>query len=151
MIPSFASFTTACIGVIIALFLFSRTPVSLSQAYCVPLDSPYTITTLNDSIPWAKCFRVHDGLFTDVSTEQYESSEGITYLDGWVLPGLIDAHGHPLQYGEMLASVSLYGAESTQDVKSRIKEYLRNHEGEGYGTQGMWLKGWGGIRPTLGV
>ena len=79
----------------------------------------------------------------------------ITFLDGYVLPGIIESHGHVLQYGEMLESVSLYGARSMGEVRARVKDFLKKHAGEGYGSRDKWLRGigwdqkyFGGVMPT---
>ncbi|EHK97583.1 putative amidohydrolase ytcJ [Glarea lozoyensis 74030] len=83
------------------------------------------------------------------------SEESITYLDGWTIPGIIESHGHHLQYGEMLESVLLYDAKSMKEVRGRIGEFLERHRGEGYGTRGKWIRGigwdqkyFGGVMPT---
>jgi Amidohydrolase family len=128
---------------------------SLASTYCVS-DPTSFILTLNDSLPRARCFSVQDGIFTDVFEEIQEvNGEQLKSLDGFALPGLIDSHGHILQYGEMLESVSLYGAESIPDVRTKIKEFLKKHQGEGYGSRGKWIRGigwdqkyFGGVMPT---
>jgi len=126
-----------------------------SILYCVPQNSPFTISTLNTSTPHPQCFRVHNGIFTEILDGFPPLEYAVTFLDGYVLPGLIESHGHILQYGEMLESVALYGAESIEEVKTRIKEFLATHEGEGYGTREKWIRGigwdqayFGGIYPT---
>lgn len=126
-----------------------------STLFCVSCDSPYFITTLNTSLPRAKCFRVSNGLFTEVLGGIPSTEDEITFLDGYVLPGIIESHGHILQYGEMLESVSLYGAQSINEVIIRILDFLKAHEGEGYGTREKWVRGvgwdqayFGGVMPT---
>ncbi|KAF8857701.1 hypothetical protein BDZ45DRAFT_803180 [Acephala macrosclerotiorum] len=128
-----------------------------SALYCVSDPSTTFITTLNASLPQAQCFRVRNGAFTEVLAKIPESEKNdITYLDGYVLPGIIESHGHILQYGEMLESVSLYDAKSMEEVRTRIQEFLKKHEGEGYGTRNKWVRGmgWdqrhfdGGVMPT---
>lgn len=124
--------------------------------YCVSNPSTFHITTLNISHPEARCFRVQDGVFTEILTEVPSSEQDkSTYLNGYVLPGIIESHGHILQYGEMLESVSLYDAKSMEEVRGRIKEFLAKHEGEGYGTRDKWVRGigwdqkyFGGVYPT---
>lgn len=99
---------------------------------------------------------MQNGLFTEiidnVSPLDYYSS---TVLSGYVIPGIIESHGHILQYGEMLESVLLYGAESVQEVRERIKTFLNEHDGEGYGGKDKWIRGigwdqayFGGVMPT---
>ena len=104
----------------------------------------------------AACFRVENGIFTEVlESETKTKGEKITYLDGFVLPGIIESHGHILQYGEMLESISLYGAESVAEMRTRIKDFLEAHKSEGYGTREKWIRGigwdqayFGGVMPT---
>jgi hypothetical protein len=128
---------------------------SNSSIYCVPKDSPFFISTLDSARPRAKCFQTQHGIFTNVSDEYPTSKDEIVFLDGYVLPGIIESHGHILQYGEMLESVSLFGAESIDQVRTRIKEFLKSHRGEGYGARDKWIRGvgwdqahFGGVMPT---
>ncbi|KUJ14355.1 uncharacterized protein LY89DRAFT_708723 [Mollisia scopiformis] len=120
--------------------------------YCVSPSSH--ITTLNTSLPHAKCIRVQNGVFTEILTS-IPNEKDITYLPGYIIPGIIESHGHILQYGEMLESVSLYDAKSMEEVRVRIREFLSRHEGEGYGTRDKWVRGigwdqkyFGGVMPT---
>jgi len=141
---------------LVASFIILEGKTSTSTLYCVSNPSSSHITTLNSSIPRAKCFRVKDGIFTDIFDDIPKTNdEEIKYLDGYVLPGLIDSHGHILQYGEMLESVLLYGADSVAEVRNRIKEFLKKHQGEGYGSREKWIRGigwdqayFGGVMPT---
>ena len=113
------------LAALVAGFIISDSKTS-STLYCVTNPSSH-ITTLSASIPQAKCFRVQNGVFTDVFEDVPKTNgEDVKSLDGYVLPGLIDSHGHILQYGEMLESVSLYGAESVSEVRARVKEFLEN-------------------------
>jgi len=140
---------------LVASFIISDGTASTSTLYCVSNPSSSPILTLNSSTPHAKCFRVQGGIFIDVLEEIPDTSEEIRSLDGYVLPGLIDGHGHILQYGEMLESVWLYGAESIAEVRRRIKKFLKKHQGEGYGSHDKWIRGigwdqkyFGGVMPT---
>jgi predicted amidohydrolase YtcJ len=141
---------------IVASLIISDSRSSTSTLYCVSNPSSSHIVTLNDSLPLAKCFRVQDGIFIDVLDEiPKNNGEEINSLDGYILPGLIDSHGHILQYGEMLESVLLYGAESITEVRIRIKDFLKKHSGEGYGSREKWIRGigwdqayFGGVMPT---
>lgn len=129
---------------------------SAPTLYCLSDPASSSITTLDPLLPKVKCFRVQDGLFTEVLTEAPNlKAEEVTFLDGHVLPGIIESHGHILQYGEMLESVSLYGSESLEEVRRRIKEFLKVHAGEGYGSREKWVRGigwdqafFGGVMPT---
>jgi len=141
---------------LVGSFIFGDAQSSKSNLFCVTDPTISYITTLTPSIPKAKCFRVENGLFTEVLAEVPDiDPAGITYLDGYVLPGIIESHGHILQYGEMLESVLLYEAGSIQEVRERIKTFLKQHEGEGYGTREKWIRGigwdqkyFGGVMPT---
>jgi hypothetical protein len=152
-LSAFAILTTALIALMASFMVTDKRD---STVYCVPNPSPYFITTLNASSPRAKCFRIEKGIFTEVlNYEPTSKSEKITRLDGFVLPGIIESHGHILQYGEMLESVSLYGAQSVAEIRSRIKDFLTLHKGEDYGTRKKWIRGigwdqayFGGIMPT---
>lgn len=123
--------------------------------YCVTQSSPYHISTLDASLPQAKCFRVQDGLITEVLEKPLGDEDTAIVLDGYVIPGIIESHGHILQYGEMLESVLLYGAESIEEVRSRVKSFLEAHPDEGYGSRKKWIRGigwdqayFGGVMPT---
>jgi hypothetical protein len=147
--------STALFALVASLILGNSTSSS-STLYCVSDPSTQHIETLNPSVPHAKCFRVGNGVFTEVLAEvptTYE--ETITNLDGWAIPGIIESHGHHLQYGEMLESVLLYDAKSVEEIRTRIIDYLERHKGEGYGTREKWIRGigwdqkyFGGVMPT---
>lgn len=156
-IPILAVLSAALLAIVASFVLqdSSSSTSSDSVLYCVPNDSPFFITTLNGSAPRARCFRTRDGVFEQVLEEAPSPSEDAKVLNGYVLPGIIESHGHILQYGEMLESVSLYGAESIEDVIARIKKFLNEHSGEGYGTREKWVRGigwdqahFGGVMPT---
>lgn len=141
---------------LVASFIIADSKSSTSTLYCVSSSSSSHVITLNSSLPVAKCFSVQDGVFTDVFEEiPNTNGEEMKFLDGYVLPGLIDSHGHILGYGEMLESVSLYGAESVGEIRNRIKDFLKKHVGEGYGSREKWIRGvgwdqkyFGGVMPT---
>lgn len=145
-----------CTAFIALVASFGLKDGSKSSLYCVPKNSPFFISTLNPAFSHAKCFRFQQGLFTDVLEKHPTSNEDeILLLNGYVLPGIIESHGHILQYGEMLESVSLFGTQSIDDVRTRIKDFLKTHEGEGYGTREKWIRGvgwdqthFGGVMPT---
>lgn len=130
-------------------------PEGGSQLYCVSPNSNQFITTLNSSAPRAKCFQVHDGLFSQILEEVPAGEKNIQWLDGFVLPGIIESHGHMLQYGEMLETVSLYDSKSVAEMRERIKIYLEERKDEGWGTRDKWIRGtgwdqkyFGGLMPT---
>ncbi|KAE9370588.1 hypothetical protein N431DRAFT_426953 [Stipitochalara longipes BDJ] len=151
-----AGILAACFIALVASLIISDGKSSSSTLYCVSNPTSFHIITLNSSIPRAKCFRVKNGAFAEVFGEVPKvNGEDVQLLNGFVLPGLIDSHGHILQYGEMLESVSLYGAESIAEVRSRIKDFLKKHQGDEYGSREKWIRGigwdqkyFGGVMPT---
>lgn len=79
----------------------------------------------------------------------------IKWLDGYVIPGIIESHGHMLQYGESLQSVNLHGSKSVGEMRERIKTWLNEHRGQGFGSKLQWVRGngwdqknFGGVWPT---
>jgi len=143
----------ALLATVLSNLLFTS---SKSVLYCV--SPSHVITTLDPTLPHAKCFRVLDGVFTEVLTEVpvvKDEGNDIVTLDGYVVPGIIESHGHILQYGEMLESVLLYDSKSVEEVIARIKSFLQEHAGEGYGSREKWIRGigwdqafFGGVMPT---
>lgn len=160
-LTALAVLITALIALVISSMLVAKHDSTKSTLYCASRTSPSFIETLDSDSKGrpqvAQCFRVEKGIFTEILDSQAKAKkdEEITYIDGFVLPGIIESHGHILQYGEMLESVSLYGAESVAEIRTRIKEFLNAHEGEGYGTRYRWIRGigwdqayFGGVMPT---
>jgi hypothetical protein len=159
--PQFAGTTlllvlsTTLLALVASLILGTSTSSS-STVYCVSDPTTQHIETLNPSVSYAKCFRVENGVFTEVLASVPTTDEApITYLDGWAIPGIIESHGHHLQYGEMLESVLLYDAKSVEEIRTRVLEFLERHKGEGYGTKEKWIRGigwdqkyFGGVMPT---
>ncbi|KAH9206251.1 amidohydrolase family-domain-containing protein [Leptodontidium sp. 2 PMI_412] len=147
--------STAFLALVASLML-AESKFSNPTLYCLSNPASSSITTLNSSVPHAQCFRVQDGLFTEVLAENPGGKdEEVLFLDGYVLPGIIESHGHILQYGEMLESVLLYGADSMEEVRRRIRAFLETHKGEGYGSREKWIRGigwdqafFGGVMPT---
>ena len=146
----------ALIPTLLTTFIPTLFASPISVLYCA--SESHFITTLEPGFPQAKCFRVLDGLFTELLDEIPElvgEEEKIVTLDGYVIPGIIESHGHILQYGEMLESVALYDSKSVDEVISRIKLFLGEHAGEGYGSKEKWIRGIGwdqayfkGVMPT---
>jgi hypothetical protein len=67
---------------------------------------------------------------------------------GYVLPGLWDGHGHLLQYGEFLHSADLFGADSPEEVRRRLRVYLAANPG--VGGKGEWARGIGWDQMVMG-
>ncbi|KAJ4265414.1 hypothetical protein NW762_004702 [Fusarium torreyae] len=107
-------------------------------------DKEYSVTYCYKSIRThdsqqseAQCFSVADGVFTSVGPKDVDQ----TAIDGYVIPGLWDGHGHLLQYGEFLHSVDLFGAQTLEQVRTRIKDYIAANPGAG--SKDNWVRGVG--------
>lgn len=149
------SVVVGLIGIILSFLNNHHANAAATRTYCVPEHSNYFITTLNPSAPHAKCVQVTHGIFTDVLAEIPSGVKDIKWLDGYVIPGIIESHGHMLGYGESLQSVNLYGSESVGEMKERIKAWLKKHHGQGFGSKLQWIRGSGwdqknfnGVWPT---
>jgi predicted amidohydrolase YtcJ len=127
-----------------------------------PSSSPVThcyrrVRTQDEDQPTAECFSVVDGNFDRVWTgsevaaadsSEHGDDDAVQRSDGYVVPGLWDGHGHLLAYGEFLHSVDLFGSESLDEVRSRVKEYLAANPGAG--TKDQWLRGVGWDQTAFG-
>lgn len=132
-IVRWGSLLSVLIAVALAFTLQRQKPLSCpSKTYCYK-----GIRTHNDAQPSASCFSVADGVFTQVSSEEASNVQ-----DGYVIPGLWDGHGHLLDYGEFLNSVDLFGAQSLDEVRSRLKKYIAANPGVGTRDNWIWGLGW---------
>lgn len=120
----------------------------------LPVYCYTSVRTHHPRFPTAECFSIDNGKFAGVWTaDSYDNPRGVqgadvTVSDGYVIPGLWDGHGHLLQYGEFLHSVDLFGAQSLDEVRARIKAYLAaNPEA---GTKDHWLRGVGWDQAAFG-
>lgn len=110
---------------------------SSSQTYCYK-----GVRTHDNGKASAECFSVQDGLFGKVgSKSDVAASTDVETVDGYVIPGLWDGHGHLMQYGEFLNSVDLFGAESLEVVRDRLAGYIKANPG--VGTKENWIRGVG--------
>ncbi|KAJ6787793.1 hypothetical protein PWT90_01470 [Aphanocladium album] len=113
-----------------------------------------SVLTLDTEHPTAQCFTVANGLFTKVSPQETESElkrRGVAddvASDGYVIPGLWDGHGHLIDYGEMLVQVDLFGAKTLDEVRKRLRDYIRKHPDSG--TKERWLRGIGWDQTDFG-
>ena len=106
----------------------------------------------------ADCFSVRDGRFAAVFRRAHHGGDddddgggggGVVPLrPGYVLPGLWDGHGHLIQYGEFLHSADLFGASGPDDVRARLREYLRRNPA--VGSREVWARGIGWDQMALG-
>lgn len=100
-----------------------------------------SIKTLSSTLPHAECFSVFNGKFAKVFLDETSFNAVKEARTGYVIPGLWDGHGHLLQYGELLSSVNLFGAESMDEVQQRLVQYKAGHSEAG--TAEYWLRGVG--------
>ena len=108
------------------------------------------VRTQDAEKPTAECFSVQEGMIQQVFTKDELASYDIDLekRNGYVLPGLWDGHGHLLAYGEFLHSVDLFGSTSLDEVRSRIKAYLKDNPSAG--TKDQWLRGVGWDQTAFG-
>jgi hypothetical protein len=151
--PALSTFFWAAYPILLLAFFyqvglptFLIRPITDSNAYntlwkLFATTHCYTsVTTLNSETPEAQCFSVSSNgkfsrVFNDTSVSVEQKSAG------YVVPGLWDGHGHLVQYGESLDSVSLFGATSMEEVQKRLLEYKT--ERPETGTKKEWLRGVG--------
>ncbi|MGZ6125170.1 MAG: amidohydrolase, partial [Myxococcales bacterium] len=102
-----------------------------------------TLYTLDPRRPTAAAALIRDGRFARVGSREEcerEAREDLRYIElgeGCAVPGLIDAHGHPLLHARSLAEVRLDGAASEQDCVDRVARYT------GTLPEGAWIRGSG--------
>ncbi|EPS39471.1 hypothetical protein H072_6701 [Dactylellina haptotyla CBS 200.50] len=93
----------------------------------------------------ATCFEVSaDGVFGAVWKERNDVPEArrgkIMDVDGWVMPGFWDGHGHIVDYGKMEEGVILYN-QNMPEVINSILAYAEAHPT--YGSRDHWIQGTG--------
>ncbi|KAH7326041.1 amidohydrolase 3 [Stachybotrys elegans] len=124
--------------VAIALAYRLQQPLQASSSTAASAAHCYqSVRTHDADRPTAQCFSVLDGVFEDI----WVPDVSIAATTGHVIPGLWDGHGHLLQYGEFLHSVDLFGSQSLDEVKGRIKTYLDANPDAG--SKDQWLRGVG--------
>ncbi len=112
------------------------------------------VYTVDPALPWAAAVACADGRIVAVGTNDEvmalagPDTELIDAAGRLVLPGLIDAHVHFLQYAIRSHEVNLFGVRDFAEVSRRIRRAVENAE------PGDWVQGWGwdenlwGIRPS---
>ena len=102
-----------------------------------------TIHTLDPARAVAEAALIRDGRFARVGTREEcerEAHDDLRFIElgeGCAVPGLIDAHGHPLLHARSLAEVRLAGARSEQECVDRVVEHARGV------AAGSWIRGSG--------
>jgi predicted amidohydrolase YtcJ len=100
-----------------------------------------SVRTHSTRLPQAECFTISGDKFSNVFMDATSFPIIKDARIGHVIPGLWDGHGHLQQYGELMDSADLFGAQSMDDVKKRLTTYQRGN-GE-VGTKEHWLRGVG--------
>lgn len=100
-----------------------------------------SVKTLTPNLPHAECFSVSNGKFSRVFLDETSYDVVKHARTGHVIPGLWDGHGHLLQYGELMDSVDLFGANSMKEVQERLVKYRAGRPEAG--TSEQWLRGVG--------
>jgi predicted amidohydrolase YtcJ len=102
-----------------------------------------TLHTMDPARPVAAAALVRDGRFARVGTREEcerEARADLRFIElgeGCAVPGLIDAHGHPLLHARMLLEVRLGGAGSEQECVERVERYAATVP------PGRWINGSG--------
>ncbi|REL26315.1 amidohydrolase [Thalassotalea euphylliae] len=124
---------------------------SLMMALAICSGAAQAATTLIHNV---KGYTINDGKLTQFSAIQFTDDKidhiyavkpnsldnSVKVIDGQgnsMLPGLIDAHGHVLNYGLSLMRVDLVNSASEQEAVSRVKAYRDNNPDQ------RWIQGRG--------
>jgi len=102
-----------------------------------------SLHTLDPARPAAAAALIRDGRFERVGTREEceRAAQGdlrfIELGDGCAVPGLIDAHGHPLLHARTLTEVRLGGATSEKECVERVARFASTLP------DGKWVRGSG--------
>jgi len=125
---------------VVALALTFSSTLSFAQTTLIKNINGYTLN--NDNLKQFTALKFTD----DTIDKLYSPKDTITENNLWkiidgkgatLLPGLIDAHGHVLSYGESLMQVDLVGTKSAQEAIKRTLDYAKNNKAL------TWIKGRG--------
>ena len=100
------------------------------------------IYTVDSAFTRAEALAVKDGKIVAVGSDaevggRYTAARTIDLGGKAMYPGLIDAHGHFVQYGYSLFTSLLFGSTSFEEVVSHVKEFSDAHPGL------AWIEGRG--------
>jgi hypothetical protein len=95
------------------------------------------IYTVDSSFAKAEAMAVKDGKILAVGSDadirgSWIAADTIDLGGKAVYPGLIDAHGHFVEYGRSLFTASLYGSSSFGEVVKRVKDFAAAHPGQAW-------------------
>ena len=100
------------------------------------------IYTVDSAFSKAEAMAVKDGKIIAVGTDadiqgHYSAAQTVDLGGKAVYPGLIDAHGHFVEYGKSLFTTLLYGSTSFEEVVQRVRQFADAHKDL------AWIEGFG--------
>lgn len=101
-----------------------------------------TFLTLDERMPNAQAIAVSEGKIVGVGTNneilsRFYSDKTIDVKNAFIVPGLVDGHGHVVELGVSLITLNLLGAKSPNAVAAAVREQALTAE------PGTWIKGRG--------
>lgn len=106
------------------------------------------IRTMDPATPNAEVVAVQDGRISWVGSraeaEQLSATHTVDYGSSVVLPGLVDAHIHPILGAEFTRGLDLSDVKTVQELEAALTAGANDIGGEA----GEWLLGWG-LDPTI--
>jgi len=130
------------LAVSVYAFLTGLWPAQSTVTYCYQ-----SVLTQPDHHANYDCFEVSpSGTFSKVFSR--ELNDGNKVREGHVIPGLWDSHAHLLMYGQFLHGVNIVGAQSLEEVRSRVIDYAANHPNAG--STSKWITGAGWDQAAYG-
>ncbi|QDS72823.1 hypothetical protein FKW77_006789 [Venturia effusa] len=131
----------SAVAAVIVVLVLALAPHQSDTTYCYE-----TVTTLSDQDIKSNCFSVSSsGIFSRTFSDGIGTSGK---RKGHVVPGLIDGHGHLLQYGELLQSVNLFGSSSLNNAITKVEEYVKRNPNPGSAEE--WIRGTGWDQAAFG-
>lgn len=109
---------------------FSATLIKNIKGYSFHESQPVSFSAI--LIEQDKIIGVYQTLPNDLNPENIIDAKGAA-----LVPGMIDAHGHVLGYGQALSRVVLNGAASKEQALARVAEFIEQHPDD------SWIKGRG--------
>jgi predicted amidohydrolase YtcJ len=96
------------------------------------------VYTVDAAHPWAEAIAIAGGRILAVGTDseiakyQVRGTKVIDAHGRLVLPGFVDCHIHFLDGSLSLERVNLEGAKGAADIQIRLREYAKQHPGDGW-------------------
>ena len=103
------------------------------------------IYTVNENREWADAIAISGNKIIGVEKSKKEIEKHASATTEWIdlkglmmLPGLIDAHAHPIWAGFIKSGILLNMYQTVKDIQETVREYIQNHPhqqvyfGQGY-------------------